>query len=1121
MNGGSNFLERLVTKRSGVMDDTYPHVATKLLPPLFKKQYLRREHLLQQLQENLDKKLIVLCAGAGYGKTTLLSSLVQTIDYPWVWLSLDNFDADWAVFLHYVCAGLREKLPWIEADALVIPESLEKSRVLLGRLVSELSKMDEELVLILDDFHEVDGSDSVAVVMNFLLRYAPSRSHLIISGRWCPHLRQIPRLQAHGEVFQLDQKDLRFSPAETYRLFRKSYGLGISPGEAAALTRDMEGWPLSLNLACQSYRWVKEADRQVVPAARQQELFEFLVYDVLYHEPPVINDFLQRSSILARMSPSLCDAVLGIDRSARFLEDLVRRNIFTERLEGKERWYCYHQEFRQCLQKQLALQKGTREIRALHHRAGRWFEERGEWNEAVHHYTRAESYDDAARIVESVGEEMLGTGRLETLSGWLDGFPPGFVATRAELLFLRGRTFQLLERFEEALEAHLSARRLFGKQNDRDGQAKALSQIGLAYYNLGDYQTAWQTMEQAVEELGQDKNRYPEVLVSLGLICADLRSITAGAAFIEEAAQIYQARGDVQDLVRPLYYLASLRTHAGDLESALSGIQRSKMLHQMAGLDERLLCRILNVMGQIQWLRGDFTAALLTLREAQEIAQRYALTMLHSWITLAMGNVYRDKGNFPQAQSCYDQALRLSEEANHPNTTAEVMNDISWLKLLAGHPQVARRWGERALSLVGSEKTSYYPFILVSLGAIAGELCDFEGAMTRLRQGIEVLDRVDERIGLVGAELHLAHLCYLMGNAAQGNVCLETGLAIGEKGGFYTFPFWHPRVMAALCARAVAGDIHADYAASLIARRLGATAVEYLLPLLRSEDETVLRRAIGLLAAVGDGRSIAPLQRLAMTTGSDVIKGLALAAVDRVRERYPALEIPSALRVHCLGPLRVYRGEAQVTAEDWRRGKGATLKAQALLAYLLVRGEAGASREELMELLWPGELDMDRVTNRFHNTLHALRRALEPNLVPGKASGYIVCRNERYRINPLVFCWVDADAFEAHYRRGKRLEEEGRGEDALVEYSKAEEYYGGDYLHSLPTKYTDVPDDDWCLWRRYQLQDMHLDVLLSLARLYEQRGNDGLALTYARRVLVEDGSCEEAQRIVVDVLRTA
>lgn len=1100
------------------MGDTYPHVVTKLLPPLFKKQYLRREHLLRQLQENLDKKLIVLCAGAGYGKTTLLSSLVQTIDHRWVWLSLDSFDADWAVFLHYLCAGLREKLPWIEADDLIIPESLEKSRVLLSRLVSELSKLDEELVLIFDDFHEVDGSDSVEVVMNFLLRYAPSRSHLIISGRWCPHLRQIPRLQAHGEVFQLDQEDLRFSPAETYCLFRKSYGLSISLREAAALTKDMEGWPLSLNLVCQSYRWVKEADRRAMPAARQQELFEFLVYDVLYYESPDINDFLQRSSILGRMSPSLCDAVLDIDQSARFLEDLVRRNIFTERLEGKDRWYYYHQEFHQCLQRQLALHKGTQEIRELHHRAGQWFEEEGKWNEAVHHYLAAQSYDDAARIVQNIGEKMLAIGRLETLSGWLDSFPPGFLAAHAELLFLQGRTFQLLERFAEALEAHLSARQLFGKQNDRDGQARALSQIGLAYYNLGDYLAAWRTMKQAVEELGQDKNRYPEVLVSLGLTCADLRSITEGAAFIEEAAQIYQARGDVQDLVRSLYYLASLRTHAGDLELALSGIQRSKMLHQMAGLDERLLCRILNVMGQIQWLRGDFAAALLTLREAQEIAQKHTLTMLNSWITLAMGNVYRDEGNFPQAQSYYDQALRLSEEVNHPNTTAEVMNDISWLKLLAGLPQAARQWGERALSLVGSEKTSYYPFILISLGAIAGELCDFEGAMTRLRRGIEVLDRVDERIGLVGAELYLAHLCYQMDDVVRGDIYLERGLAIGEKGGFYTFPFWHPEVMAALCAKAIASGIHSDYAASLIARRLSVTAADYLLPLLRSEDEAVLRRTVGLLAAVGDGRAIAPLQRLAMTSDDSLIEELALSAVEHIRERYPGLEVPPPLRVYCLGPLRVHRGEDQVTAEDWRRGKGASLKAQALLVYLLIRGEAGAGKEELMELLWPGELDMERVANRFHNTLHALRRALEPDLTPGQGSSYIVYQDESYRLNPLVFCWTDADAFEAHCWRGKRLEGEGRWEEALAEYKKAEGYYRGDYLISLPVKYTDVPDNDWCLWRRYQLQNMYQDMLLSLVRLYRQRGNKRLSLAYARRVLAGDGSCEETQRIVMGVM---
>jgi len=1033
-----------------LMSDDLALVATKFQPPVLKKGLLQRDHLLQQLRDNLDKRLVLLTAGAGYGKTVLLASLSRLLDCPWVWLNLDRFDRDWAVFLRYLHGAIRKNLPRAKVTDLVIPNSPDWIHIPLSRLISELETVDQRVVLILDDFHQVNGSKHVEGIVNFLLQRAPRWLCFILSGRWCPQLVYIPRLRVQNEIFQLGQESFRFSPAETYRLFREGYSLEITPREAAELTRLTEGWVSSLSLARQSYRWLGKGDAQTRPAARRQEIFEFLAYDVLFHERPAIQRFLHKTSILDLLSPALCDAVLGTDDSASLLEELVRRNLFTDRLDGRASWYRYHQEFRECLQRQILQHVSESELRALHHRAGQWFEAQGREREAIAHYTQAGSHHDAAHVIERTGEALLETGQLEPLEQWLAGIPHELITRHPGLLMLQGHILQYQERFTEALKAHTLAQRQFAAQADDDGQAKAVSQIGLSYYNLGDYATAYRLMGQALVDMKSAP--HPKVLFVYGLVSADVESITQGITFCHRALQLYEARGDLYQQTLTLYTLSSLYAHAGDLERAQNDIQRAKLLHKSLALDERLLCRILNVEGQVHWLQGDSERALSALSEAQVLAVRHQLAMLESWVTLAKGNVYRDQSDFGLAQACYDRALDLSEKANHPNTSAEVMNEVAWLALLTGRPKVARQWGERALALIGSEKTSYHPFIQVTLGVTAHVLGETTQARIFLRRAIEVLDRVDERIGALGAHLHMAYLHYETGDEREGDYHLAEGMRIAAAGQFRAFPFWHPRVVSILCATAIARHIQANYAAWLCARRLDAAATPHLLPLLSQGDTIAIERTINVLNVLGDGRAIAPLQRLAVLGTSEAVRLVAMAAIERIRERHPASEVPPFLRLYCLGELRVYRGNDLVTEAGWQRGRGATLKAKTLLVYLMLRGQPGVPRDELTELLWPGETDCAKVSNRLHNTLHALRRVLEPALAStGGESRYILYEpgSECYRLNPAVESWLDAEALEAHYRRGQSLEREGTTEAALAEYQAADTLYGGDFLTSL------------------------------------------------------------------------
>ncbi len=260
----------------------------------------------------------------------------------------------------------------------------------------------------------------------------------------------------------------------------------------------------------------------------------------------------------------------------------------------------------------------------------------------------------------------------------------------------------------------------------------------------------------------------------------------------------------------------------------------------------------------------------------------------------------------------------------------------------------------------------------------------------------------------------------------------------------------------------------------------------------------------------------------------EVFEAMDASAWTRVGLRFagnrlmPSLEgPPSQLYVFCLGPLRVYRNGKKIAEAEWGRAKGATLKIKAFLAYLVANVPRGACKDEICELLWPNNSNEESVDSRFFATLHYLRQALEPGLKRGEESRFVAYRDGYYQMHPSLGYWVDAIAFEVHYRQAQRAEEQGKKDFAARQYKLAEALYQGDYMAGIERRYTEHYDEDWCQWRRFRLKSIYQAVLLKLAEYHEQKGDDRLSLYYARKALVQDNCCEEAHCFVMRALQRA
>lgn len=227
------------------------------------------------------------------------------------------------------------------------------------------------------------------------------------------------------------------------------------------------------------------------------------------------------------------------------------------------------------------------------------------------------------------------------------------------------------------------------------------------------------------------------------------------------------------------------------------------------------------------------------------------------------------------------------------------------------------------------------------------------------------------------------------------------------------------------------------------------------------------------------------------------------------------------LYVFCLGSLRVFRNGAYITETEWGQTKGPTQKVKALFAYLLSRGNRGATKDALVELLWGDQPASEKGDGRLHAALYYLRRALEPNLTRRSESRYVRYEDGYYRLAPPNGYWVDALAFEEYYDQAQRLERDGKEDIAARFWKLAESLYQGDYMVDLAPCYTEDYIDDCCQWRRYRLKDMYVCVLLKLTRYYLRCNQDQLSLKYAQKALTEDSGSEEAHRLVMQLMHRA
>ena len=414
-----------------IVGDVSPLLRMKLAPPMPASYLLTRPDLVSKLSDP-GWKVCLISAPAGWGKTSLLAAWhgSETEQRPFAFLRLEEGDDDSPIFWTYLIAALRTVHPTLapEADAALRTPEINPMRQIVPMLINELAEIEQQTVLVLDDYHLV-RQEEIHTSIAHLIDHLPESLRLVIATRSDPSL-PVSRLRASGEMIEIRAGQLGFSGKETADFLDSRFGVELDPQSTENLRHRTEGWPAGVQLAGLSL--AGESDPQGFVkrfAGDDRNVADYLFTEVFRGLAEDRRDFLLRTSVLDRLAGPLCNAVAGVSNATAILEDLERANLFLIPLDHQRTWYRYHHLFGYWLRYELE-KTDPAAILKLHSQASRWHEQDGSIEEAISHAIASKEPDRAAALIDRY-LAVWGQIHWSQVAQWLNQLSDETVASHA------------------------------------------------------------------------------------------------------------------------------------------------------------------------------------------------------------------------------------------------------------------------------------------------------------------------------------------------------------------------------------------------------------------------------------------------------------------------------------------------------------------------------------------------------------------------------------------------------------------------------------------------------------------------------------------------------------------
>ena len=1048
----------------------YPIQTSKVQRPLVRDDTLARDRLLDWLSVKIHDRVVLVLADAGYGKTTLLADFSRRTRLRTLWYRLDEDDRDWIAFLNHLVAAGREHDPGFAPNTSSMLGDMSVGGptrdAVIEVFLRELPAVAERgAVLILDDFHLVDDSPDVRLIARELVARAPERLSIVFASRRAPTI-SLARLRATGEVAELGTDDLRFDVDETRRLFAETYGRSLEPDVLADVAARTEGWAASLQLVQAALRDRSPAEiRRFVRglSGADQELYDYLAEEVVGDLPEDLQQFLMRTSILQTVTPDLAGVVAGANAAevSRLTSAAERLTLLTRPPRTSHAPQRYHPLVRQFLEARLRATAGETAVADLHRKAAETAA-LTDWRSAAHHYREAGDLDCVATVVAAAIPEIMGSGQYATAVGFVDQIPSEFRS--AGLNLIRSR---------------------IDMQHGAHESAIALSTAVLSEVGSGSQESdhALLNLVTMFMHAGQTRNALLYLERLRGTSTSEhLRLIADGMSLLIAAS----GTGNLEILSRRLLEIAERQrdTHQHYFGVTMLNLAITSLLQDNPTIAVEYARQAIEALEETS-SRIEISSAVMTNATAlmmlglvDESDRESGRASIFGQVeaSLERADIADSYGNPESAWAMLD-AAEGGQDLNLNDRLSLTLQLCRYLCRRGRHEEASARIAEvdpAASGVVLGQAAMIHvtsAYVAVAAGLSDGITKAREASLAAKIQGAEHWRRVAE---------------ILRASCTSGD---EFGTVISWVGA--SSP-WNVTFVADVVGRRLDEFDEPTLAVIADAARIHPRRWRYVL-----RDQVAVSSSGGglnaarLLESIGDRTDIKRLRAFAkrhrrLPGASPLGRGLARRLADKV-----FIEDQARVTIHV--------ADRQLAGSAIRR------KVLALLCFLLTKPDLAATRDQVLDALWP-DLDPLDAVNSLNQTVYFLRRILEEDYVDDLSPGYL------HHDSDLI--WFDRDLVTSRSNECRRLIKALPPVPSPDQVFELTEQYAGRFALDFEYEEWAAPYRDW-------LHASFLEVVERAVTSDIETGHFERGIRLARRVLDIDPGAEQVEVSLLRLYRAS
>jgi LuxR family maltose regulon positive regulatory protein len=810
------------------------------------------------LQQNggFARKLTLISAPAGFGKTTLLSEWIADLKTSECsrlcsvsWLSLDEGDNDLIRWFSYLIAALQttnQEIGKSAAGMLPAPQ-LPQTETVINTLLNEIAAVEQNIILVLDDYHLINAQ-LIHQSLTYLLDHLPKNLHLVIATRADPPI-PLSRLRASRQLLELREHDLRFTYAEATALLNQIMDLNLPTQDIRDLEARTEGWIAGLQLAVLAMQGnlakPEQADKHAFIQSftgSNRFILDYLGEEVLNQQTEEVQVFLLQTSILDRLTAPLCDYLIIVKEisdatdahtpsplppapsSQDILDYLEHTNLFLIPLDDQREWYRYHTLFADLLRKRLET-TWPELVPSLHQRASQWFSNLGFIAQAIDHALAAEDFSGAADLIEGVTEATMMRSQLTTFLHWVEGLPEEVLLTRPLLCAYQSWAMLVSGQPLGRVEARLKAAEDADSAGLFTGEVTAFRAMIAALQ--GNAALSIELSHQALEIIPNESLFLRSIVAdNLGITHLLQGDIEAAIHYLNEAAKLGQEVGNVMSAVAALSNLAGLCMVQGQLRKAETiYLQALEYATDEHGDHLPIAGKALLGLGELAREWNDLDTAWRYINEGLTLFGQYGeIGSILGYISLA--RIKQGKGDLKAAHNYVNKARQLAVSFDTTDMDDLLVDTCEiWLWLIEGKVEAADQWA-RARGLYEHEfpKTeddpSYLDIHELELAVLA-RLYVNQGKIDRALVVLQPLLQAARQTGRIRSVIRLmaqqSVAYFSTSDEEQALSILSQALSLAEPEGFVRTFLDEGEMMVQLLYLAMERDIEKEYIGKLLA----------------------------------------------------------------------------------------------------------------------------------------------------------------------------------------------------------------------------------------------------------------------------------------------------------------